>query len=107
MYAIRPSDDATISCGSGPDGTFPTTLSVAGSTTDMVRSDFASTNSDAELVGCRLCTACNESVATANGTPRTSESFFKVMASYRGEQPQEHEKQGKSAFKPQTIMRPR
>ncbi len=42
---MRPSVEATTSCGSGPDGTRPRTLSVVGSTVDSVRSPFESTSS--------------------------------------------------------------
>src|SRR4029450_5532869 len=45
MYAVRPSAEAATSCGSGPDGTFPTILSDTGSMTDKVRSPFDSTSS--------------------------------------------------------------
>jgi hypothetical protein len=52
MYATRPSLDGTTSCGSGPDGTVPSTLSVDGSTIESVRSDLASTSSDPCDAGC-------------------------------------------------------
>src|SRR5579864_740189 len=45
MYASFPSSDATISCGSGPEGMRASTWSVAGSTIATVLSLFANTRS--------------------------------------------------------------
>src|SRR4051794_8968107 len=66
---MRPSEDATISCGSGPDGTLPRTFNVAGSTTDIVRSVFASTRSLPEDGGscpCAWTRVIAATIATAN-----------------------------------------
>src|SRR5262245_12463964 len=41
---MRPSVEAMTSCGSGPEGTFPSTFSVVGSTTDSVRSPLDNTS---------------------------------------------------------------
>src|SRR5208283_886612 len=44
MYANFPSAEATTSCGSGPEGTCPTTLSVTGLTINKARSPLESTS---------------------------------------------------------------
>src|ERR1043166_1449148 len=48
---MRPSDEATISCGSGPDCALPRTFSDAGSTTDLGKSPFDRTSSLPEPAG--------------------------------------------------------
>src|SRR5580765_3752637 len=71
---MRPSDDAITSCGSGPDGTFPSTFSVEGSTTDSVRSPLERTRS--VPAGADDDWAAASAAATADTIASTNDDFM-------------------------------
>src|SRR5579863_10547609 len=77
MYANFPSEEASTSCGSGPDGTRPTIFNVAGSTMSSEVADFSRMSNAGEGASAGAPTAARNDAHTK--TSRISNALFVFM----------------------------